>query len=144
MQGVVTERRDAILRIVLCNANGLQQTYDTVVDTGYNGWLTLSSELISSLGFRWQRFGRALLADGSESVFNVYEGTIIWDGQRLNVDIVELDADALVGMSLMYGYGLVLPVLSGATFLIRKIDWLMAASPDRYSQNLRTKPEAVR
>jgi len=116
MQGVVTERRDAILRIVLCNANGLQQTYDTVVDTGYNGWLTLSSELISSLGFRWQRFGRALLADGSESVFNVYEGTIIWDGQRLNVDIVELDADALVGMSLMYGYGLVLPVLSGATF----------------------------
>jgi hypothetical protein len=32
-----------------------------------------------------------------------------------------MDAEPLVGMSLMYGYELVLPVLDGATFTLRSI-----------------------
>ena len=65
------------------------------------------------MGLRWQRYGKAaILADGSEGVFNIYEGIILWDGQPLVIDIDEIDADALIGMSLMCGYELVLPVFA--------------------------------
>jgi hypothetical protein len=37
------------------------------------------------------------------------------------VPVYEMDADPLVGMSLMYGYELVLPILDGATFTLRRI-----------------------
>lgn len=77
--------------------------------------------MITSLGLRWHRSGRAVLADVSESRFDDYKGIILWDGQPLNIRIDEMDADSLVGMSLMYGFESVLPVLDGATFTLRRI-----------------------
>ena len=35
------------------------------------------------LGLNWQRVGTAILADGSQTVFDVYEGTVLWDNQPL-------------------------------------------------------------
>lgn len=43
------------------------------------------------------------------------------DGQPITIRIDEMDSDSLAGMSLMYGYELILPVLDGATFTIRPI-----------------------
>ena len=87
----------------------------------FDGWLSLPPDFIAALGLRWQRFGRAVLADGSESVFNIYRGVVLWDGQPQTILIYEMDAEPLIGMSLMYGYELVLPVLDGATFSLRRI-----------------------
>lgn len=121
MTGIVTARREALLLLTLRDANGQEHTYGAVVDTGYNGTLTLPPDTIAALGLRWHRAGRAILADGSETRFNVYRGIILWDGQPVTIRIDEMDADPLVGMSLMYGYELVLPVLDGATFSLRRI-----------------------
>ena len=121
LTGIVSARREAILRLTVRGTNGQEHEFDSVVDTGYDGWLPLPPSVIDSLGFRRQRFGYATLADGSESVFNVYEGVVFWDGQSMTRDVDEMDADSLVGMSLMYGYELVLPVVDGATFTLRRI-----------------------
>jgi clan AA aspartic protease len=121
IKGIVTAQREAILRLPVRSTDGKEHEYDSVVDTGYNGWLTLPPSIITALGYRWQRFGHATLADGSESVFNVYEGVVLWDGQLLTIDVDELDADSLVGMSLMYGFELLLPVLDGAAFTLRSL-----------------------
>lgn len=59
--------------------------------------------------------------DGSESRFNIYDCVVLWDGQLVTIRIDEMDADSLVGMSLMYCYELVLPVLDGAAFTLRCI-----------------------
>ena len=40
----------------------------------FDGWLTLPAETIERLELQWRRRGRALLADGSECVFDIYEG----------------------------------------------------------------------
>src|SRR5437867_834425 len=116
MTGTVTARREAILSLTLLEESGREHPHDAVIDTGYNGWLTLPPSAIASLGFSWQRFGRAILADGSEKIFSIYEGVVIWDGQPVTIDIDELDGEPLVGMSLMYGYELILPILHGAIF----------------------------
>ena len=121
MTGIVTAQREAVLRLTLRDANGQEHEYASIVDTGYNGTLTLPPNEIALLGLRWHRFGHALLADGGDSTFNVYKGVVLWDGQPVTITVDEMDADSLTGMSLMYGYELVLPVLDGATFTLQRI-----------------------
>lgn len=68
-------------------ALGAAQDVVAVVDTGYNGWLTLPYAVIAALGLAWDRRGWALLADGSESIFDIYGGSVRWDGQRYPVAV---------------------------------------------------------
>lgn len=119
--GIVTAEREAVLRLTLHDANGQEHQYDSVVDTGYNGTLTLPPEEIGILGLRWHRFGHGLLADGSDSTFNVYKGVVLWDGLPVTITVDEMEAQSLTGMSLMYGFELVLPIVDGATFTLRRI-----------------------
>ena len=49
MQGVVNQRCEATLPLVVGNANGQRQVIDAVIDTGFNGFLTLSSSIITAL-----------------------------------------------------------------------------------------------
>ena len=121
MTGIVTTKREAILRIAVYAANGQTYDYDAMMDTGYNGTFTLPPSIIAALGLRWFRFGRSNLADGTEITCDVYEGVLLWDGQPTPVLIDEIDAVSLIGMSLVSGYELNLPVRSGATFTLRPI-----------------------
>ena len=121
ISGTVTTNREAILCLTIRDIGRQEHPRDAIVDTGFDGWLTLPPDVIRELGLEWQRFGRALLADGSESVFDIYEVVLIWDGQPRAVSIYEMDAVPLVGMSLMYGYEFMLPILDGATFTLRSL-----------------------
>ena len=49
IHGVVSSRCEAILPIVVGNTNGKRQFIEAVIDTGFNGFLTLPSALIATL-----------------------------------------------------------------------------------------------
>jgi predicted aspartyl protease len=117
--GTVTAIREAVLILPVYDANGQAQSGITIVDTGFTGWLTLPPNRIAALGLAWKRSAHAILADGNTILTNVYEDLIEWDGQSLPVPVVEADADSLVGMSLMYGYELVMPIVDGGIFTLR-------------------------
>ena len=121
MTGTVTAQREAVLRVTVYASNGQTYDYDAMIDTGYNGTFTLPPSSIAALGLRWFRFGRSILADGTEITYDVYEGVISWDGQLTPILIDEIDAVSLIGMSLMAGYELNLPVRSSATFALRPL-----------------------
>lgn len=120
--GIVNANREAILQLTVIDTGGQEHQPDAVVDTGFDAWLSLPPQFIKNLGLLPQRSGRAMLADGSEALFAVYEATVRWDGQPRLISIYEMDAEPLIGMSLMYGYELVLPILDGATFTLRRIN----------------------
>jgi clan AA aspartic protease len=90
--GFVTAGREAVVTLTVEGSNGRTQEIRAVIDTGFDGSLTLPAGLIDALGLPWRRRGRSLLADGSESLFDIYEATIFWDGQRrrIAVDKVEV------------------------------------------------------
>jgi clan AA aspartic protease len=92
------------------------------VDTGFNGWLSLPPDLIAQLNLRWKRRGRAVLGDGSECVFDVYEAVVIWDGDLLTIPVDEADSEPLVGMSLMEDYQLLVEVFEGGRVEIHKVN----------------------
>jgi predicted aspartyl protease len=79
--GVVTADHQAIIRLSVRGPTGQEQGIDAIIDTGFDGWLSLPSSLIVLLSLVWRQRGRALLADGRESVFDIYEGTVIWDAK---------------------------------------------------------------
>ena len=53
----------------------------TVIDTGFNGFLYLSFAIITTLNLPWSGSDFVMLGDDSETYFDLYTGTVIWDGQ---------------------------------------------------------------
>lgn len=116
--GVVTADREATIRLAVRGPVGDECAVEAVIDTGFNGWLSLPPSSISQLGLPWRQRGRALLADGSQRVFDIYETTVIWDGQPRRVPAHEADTAPLVGMSLLEGYELIVRVRPGGNVAI--------------------------
>ena len=120
--GIVNADFEAIISLSICGSDGKVYTQDAIVDTGFNGWLSLPPDLIEQLNLKWKRRGRAILGDGSECVFNVYEAIVVWDGDYLTIQIDEADSEPLVGMSLMEGYQFMVQVFEGGKVEILKVN----------------------
>jgi clan AA aspartic protease len=99
--GVVNANLEATLRLTLRGPSGQTRRVNAVIDTGFDGWLSLPPAVITHLGLSWQRRGRAVLADGNASVFDIYAGGVLWDGRMLAIPIDEADTIPLVGTALL-------------------------------------------
>jgi clan AA aspartic protease len=119
--GLVNAYREPIIRLTVRGSSGQELELEAVIDTGFNGSLSLPTALIATLGLAWRRRGRALLADGSESIFDIYEATVVWDGQPRRIAVDAADTDPLVGMSLLYGYELVIQAIDGGNVTIKEL-----------------------
>lgn len=119
--GIINADFEPIISLSICGADGKIYTQDAIVDTGFNGWLSLPPDLIAQLNLRWKRRGRAILGDGTECIFNVFEAILIWDGDLLTIPIDEADSEPLVGMSLMEGYQLMMQVFEGGFVELSKL-----------------------
>jgi predicted aspartyl protease len=64
----VTPDREPTISVRVTGPDGQQQEIRALIDTGFDGFLTLPSGLIAALDLPWRRRGRAILADGAESV----------------------------------------------------------------------------
>jgi clan AA aspartic protease len=120
--GVVNAEFEPIISLSIRRSDGKFFTQDAIVDTGFNGWLSLPSDLITELNLQWKRRGRAILGDGSECVFNIYEAVLVWDGNLLRIPVDEADSEPLVGMSLMEGYQLIVQVFEGGRVELSKLN----------------------
>jgi clan AA aspartic protease len=111
--GVVNADLEARVQLVVQNASGQSQTIEAVIDTGFNSFLTLPPTLVGVLSLPWLCHTQGYLADGSVHDFDVYEATILWDGQLRTVETEAVDAQPLVEMSLLEGHELRVSVVNG-------------------------------
>jgi predicted aspartyl protease len=77
MHGVVNSRREATFPLVVGNLDGQKQFINTVIDTGFDGFLSLPAEMITRFGLPWTISNPATLGDGSEVLFDFCTGTVI-------------------------------------------------------------------
>jgi len=73
--------------------------------------------MIQSLGLPFVRSSRTLLADGRESLFDIHEALVIWDGLPRRVLVDTAETDPLLGMALLEDYELRVQVRSGGVFI---------------------------
>jgi clan AA aspartic protease len=119
--GVVTPFHQATIRLTVRGPTGQEQEIEAVIDTGFDGTLSLPPADIITLGLPWRRRGRALLADGTESLFDIYEATVVWDGTSRRVAVDAADIDPLVGMRLLDGYELTIQAVVGGQVTIKAL-----------------------
>lgn len=119
--GIVTDECEAVIRLRVRGPSGREREIEAVIDTGFNGWISLPVALISALDLPWRRRGLALLADGSESVFDMYDATLIWDGRPRRVAVDAANTAPLVGMALLDGCEMNLQIRAGGAVTIRTL-----------------------
>jgi clan AA aspartic protease len=119
--GRVTARREAIVALQLRAADGSPEAVEAVIDTGFTGFLALPADLIAALGLPLAGLQRTFLADGSETVLIAYEATVHWHGEELVVKTLEVEGDALIGMSLLEGSCLTMEVAKGGSVHIEQM-----------------------
>jgi clan AA aspartic protease len=121
IRGIVNSDREAIIRLLVRGPTGRQKRTKVVIDTGFNSWLSLPPALIVVLRLPWLQRGHAILADGSTVLFDIYEGTVVWDRRRRRIPIYELGGAPLVGMALLEGYELTVQVRKRGKVTIRAL-----------------------
>jgi clan AA aspartic protease len=120
--GTVSAERDARIELVIRSSDDGDQRIKPIIDTGFNGWLSLSPELIAALGLTWRRRGRGQLADGSERVFDIYVAEIAWDGRSIRVPVDAVEAAPMIGMALLEGHELTIQVRAGGEVRIAPLE----------------------
>jgi clan AA aspartic protease len=121
ISGYVNTDREAIIQLVVLGENKQNKGIKAVIDTGYTGFLTLPSATITTLGLTWYMQQEGILGDGSLCMFNVYEASVIWDGEVRSIEINESEADPLIGMGLLEGYELKIQGIPGGLVTITSL-----------------------
>ena len=119
IEGLVNAAYEPIVRLMVQSPSGQSREIEAIVDTGYNGYLTLPLALTSALELPFVTTNPALLADGSEATFDVYSVTVLWDGAPRRIDVHVSDATPLVGMRLLDDHDLSIRVRDGGRVLIQ-------------------------
>jgi clan AA aspartic protease len=121
LRGTVTSEREAIIAVSVRGPTGRVLDTEAVVDTGFDGYLCLPPTAIAQLRLPWIESGEATLADGSDCLVEVYQGTVLWDGHALSLLVDEVDTDPLVGMGLLEGHELKIEVRPGGKVTIKRL-----------------------
>ena len=119
--GAVNAAREARIPLVLRTPLGATREIDALIDTGFDGFLTLPPSMIVALGLKRLGRGRAILADGRDQLFDIHAVTVFWDGQPLTVEADTAESDPLIGMGLLQGYRLSIDVIDGGSVEIQRL-----------------------
>ena len=121
IKGTINPKLEPIVELRLHNKNGETQLIEATVDTGFNGYLTLPLSIIEGLDCTRLGLGRAILADGSEGIFEIYEVVLEWDNQLKEVEVDIVNCNPLIGMALLENYQLQITVFVGGEVIIKPI-----------------------
>ena len=112
--------REAIIELEVAGRGELPRQIEAVIDTGYNGYLTLPSHLVTVLQLPFAGHRRGTLADGSVTRLDVYLASVVWHGRLKDVLISQTAGTPLIGMSLLEGSRLAMNVVDGGAVTLEE------------------------
>lgn len=113
ISGAINQDLEAFVQIEVLGPTGKSLTVDALLDTGFNGYLTLTPKDVATIGLLWSRRDQGTLADGSIQLFDVYQANVVWNGGHRVIEVQSIDAEHLLGMSLLLGRDVLLQVAVG-------------------------------
>jgi clan AA aspartic protease len=119
--GVVDNNLEVTIPIRIQDAGGRIHQLSAVIDTGYDGFLTLTAVLAATFGLPLVTTTVAHLADGSVQVLPVHGATVDWDGQSRAIEVDVTDTKPLVGRGLLARHELRVEMVPGGTVTLEAI-----------------------
>jgi clan AA aspartic protease len=113
--------REAFLELEVHGNEKRLHRGEVLIDTGFNGYLTLPGQLVSSLKLTFTGHRRGTLADGSVTRLNVYLARIDWHGDQKEILVLESNGTPLLGMSLLEGNRMSMDVVDGGEVTITEL-----------------------
>ena len=103
ISGTVTGDREILIQLEVLGTHQSAVSIQAVVDTGFNGFLTLPIDVLNSVGASAAGTRRAELGDGNLVELDVYVARVNWQDENRDVLALQAEATPLVGMSLLWG-----------------------------------------
>jgi clan AA aspartic protease len=120
LTGHVTSDKEAVIPMAVLGAEGPIQV-EAVIDTGYNGFLTLPKKIIEELALTFVGPTRAALGDGNEVTMDLFLAAVQWEDGPRDVLVLETDGGTLIGMALLAGCRVVMDVEEGGGISIESL-----------------------
>ncbi|AFY54285.1 MAG: clan AA aspartic protease [Richelia sp. RM2_1_2] len=111
----------AQISVVLCLVEIPNIEIQFVVDTGFEGFLTLPPAAIAKLGLTYLTQINANLANNSNVSTDVFLATILWNGIKRDVTVLAMGRRPLVGTALLQDYHLGIDFREGGTVSVDEI-----------------------
>ncbi len=111
----------ALTLLAAAPSNRTTTEANAVIDTGFDGELTLPEGTIRLLGYPYVGTAGAVLADGSEMQSDFYAGRLLWHGVAREVAVLAAEGAPLVGMDLLAGSRLTIDAAPGGGVLVEEL-----------------------
>jgi clan AA aspartic protease len=115
------EGQQARVNVTFVLADDNRLAVECVVDTGYEGALTVPEAAVDTLGLPVVTEVTAKLADGSEAEVDVCTATIVWDGTLAEVAVLAMGHRPLLGTALLAGRHLGVDFMYGGRVEIERL-----------------------
>lgn len=122
VKGRVDERRRAWIPLEMGDGSGRFRPVVFVVDTGFDGELTLPLEMVGQLGLTRVSSTMVTLATGARELLNTWAGYTFWHGRRRYVEILETRGSPLLGMRLLEGSQLKIQARVDGEVVVEELD----------------------
>ena len=122
IRGKVDSQRQARVQLEIQRTDSLFETIETVVDTGFDGQLTLPPHMITELGLEPDQDVNVILATGSQEILNAWNGSMLWHDRLRGVQVLEANGVPLLGMELLEDSQLAMQARINGDVLIQRLD----------------------
>ena len=116
--GRVSANREAIIELEIVRSNRRNETIEAVIDTGFDGYLTLPRNIVKRLKLQPAGNRRATLGDGNTVVLDVYLAKVLWHRNEWEILVLQTEGGPLVGMSLLDRNRVTLVIVTGGAVSI--------------------------
>ncbi len=105
MLGYVSAHQ-ALLNVTFRLMDQTDEVIESVIDTGFIGFMTLSMDTIQALNLPFIRRTPANLAEDSTIFVEVYAANISWNGEHREIEVLATGSRPLIGTLLLEGNSL--------------------------------------
>ena len=123
-RGAVGTNRRATITVDVFDQGGRPRPVQAIIDTGFDGALTLPPELIEQFGLPRAGMRVFMVASGERHRFTAHRAWISWHGRRREIHVWATDTQPLLGMALLWGSRVTFDAVEGGQL---SIDELAAA-----------------
>lgn len=120
IRGIVSSQLDAIVGVEV-RGRSQSRFLHAVVDTGFNGHLSLGLKVIHELQMTAIGARVGELADGTKTVLEAFTATALWEGKQRKITVVESDGECLLGMAMLKNSRLTIDVIADGQVVIEPL-----------------------